>query len=52
MKTMNLDTIKVTAAGIFGIGFTLQDIDVMVKICVGIATLGYIIYKWYKETKK
>ena len=46
------DSIQVLAAGSGGITVMLSELDLFLKCCIGAATLGFIIYKWIKETKK
>lgn len=46
------DEIHVISAGGGGISLTLTNIDLMLKILIGLASLGFIIYKWWKESKR
>lgn len=46
------DEIHVLGAGGGSISLTLANIDLVLKILIGLASLGYIIYKWYKESKR
>lgn len=47
-----MDKLQVTIATTFYMGLTLADINTMVQILVGVLTAGFIIYKWYKASKK
>jgi hypothetical protein len=52
MRSAILDTIEVT--GVTGITlYTLgQDIELIFKILVSAVSLGFVIYKWWKESKR
>jgi hypothetical protein len=46
-----IDLVKVTFAGAGALTVTLTNINLLLKVLIGIATLGYIIRKWYKMEK-
>jgi hypothetical protein len=41
------DILEIVLAGSSGMGLMLTNIEAVLKILIGFATLGYICYKWY-----
>ena len=52
MKDTLNDSLEVLAAGSTGLVIMLTDIELVLKCLIGLATLLFIVYKFYKETKK
>ena len=46
------DFIEVAIAGTTGFTVLLTETELILKVLIAIATLGFIIYKWVKEVKK
>lgn len=50
---MDKNILQVSAVASSYLGFiTLADIDLIVRIGVGVLTIGFIIYKWYRASQK
>lgn len=51
----HIDLIEVISVGTGGLVTMFMDIELILKVCIGCASLGYILWKWrndYNKSKK
>lgn len=46
------DFIQVILVGVTGYSTMLTETELVLKVLIAAATLGFIIYKWIKESRK
>ena len=49
---MNLQDLKLYGLNFGALGITLTDIELILKVFVLLATLGYTIHRWYLMNKE
>jgi hypothetical protein len=52
MKHAIIDTVEVAAVGGGAFYTLMSDVELVLKVLVSVASLGFIVYKWVKETKR